>query len=112
MTFSGLMVIPLTIVNPGSGTDRNNNSVPDWTDASRTAVNGWLEQSQSSEVLTDRDAQVSLWSLFVPADTPITGYSRVETGDGTVYEVDGPPKPAHTKRGVHHIEARLRLVVG
>lgn len=111
MTFSGLMVAPGTILRAPLVEDRNNNLMPDWDNASETAVCGWSNQTAESEVLTDRDAQVSEWIYFVPAGTDITALDRVRLAEGT-FEVMGPPNRASTPRREHHVEVKLRLVEG
>jgi len=116
VTLASLMVHDLTVVSPAVVTDRYGNVTKDWTNATRSDVKGWVARSSSNEV-TDagREAQVSDWVAYLPVGTVITGGARVEwspIGDPLVFEVVGPPLPAMTPRGLHHLEAQLRVVEG
>lgn len=111
MSFSGLLVHDIDIVTPAQTTDRYGDTVKDWAGATRTSTRGWISQRASSEVLGRREAGVTEWVLFIDADTPLTQFDRVEW-DGLTFDVDGPPHPAWTPRGEHHVEAGLRIVAG
>jgi hypothetical protein len=111
---------PVTIVTPGSTSDRyNEGGVPDWVNpADQTAVSGWLEQQSAIEVLGGRDAQVVGWLLFLPAGAPINAGDRVIVDpadyelDASTFEVDGVPNVVSTPSGPHHTEVHLKLVEG
>lgn len=111
MTFPHLMVHDVTIVTPGESTGRYGDTVKDWSSASREEVRGWVARRSQEEVNGHREAQVSAWVLFVEPDVTVTGQDRVEWCD-TTFEVDGPPLPAYSPRGQHHMEVPLRLVEG
>lgn len=92
-----------------SGEDPYGNPTETWTaDGSTTLV--WLEQTQATEVTTDRDVQTSDWLLVDPnPNAGLTGRDKVDV-DGTMYQVVGPPHVVYTPSGPHHVEARLALV--
>lgn len=106
-----LLVRDVTIVHPGSTTDRYSNTVANWDTATRTIASGWLAQRDATEVLDGRDALVTTLVLFLDAGTDITGRDRVDV-DGITYEVVGNPLLAWTPRGAHHLEVVLRTVEG
>lgn len=111
MTFAGLLVHDVTILDPASEANRYGGTEKNWAAATSSTVKGWVSQSSRSEVIGDREAQVSSWSLFLHPDATITGKARV-IWEGITFEVDGPPNPAWTPRGVHHYEVPLRVVDG
>lgn len=111
MTLTSIMVHSVTVVRAGTATDRYGNAEKDWTNATHTHAVAWIAQRNASEVLGNREAQVGQWVGYFPEGVPIAGGDRVEWGDYT-FEVDGPPHPAWSPRGPHHIEAQLLLVEG
>lgn len=87
------------------------------------AADGWgegvdyparLEQVDGSEVTEGREALVSDWRLFLPADAVIDGRSRVvdDHEPPRTFEVVGSPSVERTPRRVSHVVARLRYVEG
>lgn len=116
MSLRTLMVHPVTIVHAATTTDRYGNTTKDWTTATRTTTNGWVSRATQLEDHTDgREAEVSTWKAYLPAGTAVDGGDRLEwnpTGSLITFEVDGPPLPAFTPRGLHHIEAQLRVAEG
>lgn len=112
MSLTSLLVHDVTIRRAGTSTDRYGATVKDWGTATDTEVKGWVARSSELEVNDQgREGQSSQWVLFLPAETDIVGGDRV-IWRSTTYEVDGPPNPAWTPRGEHHVEARLKLVEG
>lgn len=112
MSFAGLLVHDITIVTPGVRTDRLGDSVNDWALATRATSPGRMTQRSQSEVLANREAQLSDWVLYLPADAAITGHERIEW-NGETFEVAGPPKPAYARADVaHHLEVSLNRVEG
>lgn len=111
MSLRGLLVHDVVIVNPRLGADRYGNEVKDWFAATRTPSRAWVAQRTASETRDGREALDTSWTIVLPPDTDISGLSRVEW-DGRTFEVDGAPRPAHTRRGLHHLEATLRIVEG
>lgn len=111
MSLDRLMVQAVTILTPGAGTNRYGDPSKDWATATETETRGWISQRIRSEDLDGREAQITGWVLFLPAATTITGRDRVLWDDLT-FEVDGPVLPAHTPRGLHHLEVNLRAVTG
>ena len=110
MPIEDFWVNPLTVINPGSTTDRNGNVLLDWANpTSEIDTAGWLQDITGSEVQGGRDTLVSTHTLYLPPDTLINGQSRVVL-DGLTFEVTGPPKTARTPEGPHHLELSLRLV--
>ena len=111
MTFRSLMVHDIEIVRAAAATDVYGNTTDNWATATTVDTVGWVTQRDNDEDTSDRDQQTRLWTLYVPADTDITGHDRVVWGDLT-FDVVGPPHRAWTPRGEHHIEADLKLVEG
>lgn len=116
MTLTSLLVHDVTVLTAGSTTDRYGATVKDWGNATERDVRGWVSQREALEDRTDgREAQIQGWILYLPAGDAITGHNRVRWNDPTpavTFEVDGPPDPAWSPRGEHHIEVRLRVVDG
>lgn len=110
MSLATLLVRDVTILRAGVTTDYGT-TVPTWTNPQSTTTKGWLSQQSRDEDNRNRNAEVSYWHLTVAADTDIQAGDRVEI-DGSTFEVDGPPNPAWSPAGVHHIEATLRIVEG
>lgn len=111
MTFTSLLVHDVTLIAPGTGAGRYGDAVKDWTTATEVDTKGWVARTGQNEVNGDREAQVSEWVLFLHPEETITGAYRVRWS-GLTFEVDGPPMPAWTPRGEHHIEVPLRVVTG
>lgn len=111
VSFDSLLTQTVTVLTAGSTTDRYGNTVPDWTAATTSTTKAWLSQRSRSEDEINRDAQVATWVAFLPADTTISGHSRLRWS-GITFEIVGPPLPAYTPRGLHHYEADLRVVEG
>jgi hypothetical protein len=106
------MVHTVSIVHPGTSTDRYGNVTKDWTTATRTTVKGWIARQSGLEDRTaGREAEVSTWYGYLPAGTPIAGGDRLDW-EGVTFEVDGPPYTAWSPRGPHHTEIALRIVTG
>lgn len=107
------------VVNPGTTTDRYENTVEDWSPgaATRQQARAWLQQNTSAEESDQRSAQIGEWLLMCnPVDVdgqPLTvrGASRVEW-QNLAFEVVGPPGPAYEPSELHHYEVRLRTVEG
>lgn len=111
MTFSGLLVHDVTILTPGTQADRYGGTDKRWDNAEEATVKGWVAQQSRSEVTDGREAQVSGWVLYLDPDATVTGKDRI-VWEGITFEVDGPPNPAWTPRGLHHYEVPLRAVTG
>lgn len=115
MTLTSLLVHDVTILTAASTTDRYNNTVKDWGNATERDVRGWVSQRSQLEDHDQREAQVSDWILYLDAGDPITGANRVRWNDpasAVTFEVEGPPNPAWSPRGEHHVEIPLRVVTG
>lgn len=71
----------------------------------------WLEQrtADRTEIVAGAAAESSGWVLTCGPDVDLEAQDQV-TVDGVEYEVAGPPWKAHTPRGPHHLEARLRRI--
>lgn len=118
MAIEDFFTTPVTIVTPGVKADRYNEAsaetVPDWDNpADEVASMGWLVQTSADEILGGRDATVTRWQLFLPADAPISAFNRVivDAFDSPL-EVDGMPNVVSTPAGPHHTEVVLRVVEG
>ena len=112
MSFAAKLDQAVTIQTPAVLIDRRQNAQADWSTATETTTVGWLAQTSGTETRDGRDAQVSGWLLYLPADASIDATCRVVVG-GVTYEVDGPPVSARRPGyGVHHVEAKLKLAKG
>lgn len=106
-TFGQSLGQTVTVITPGSTTDEYGNVTPNWTSGTTsTAYDGFLEQTESTEVTVGRDTIVTDWRVLLPAAAVIDEHSRVTAG-GRTFEVVGHPHAVETPAGVHHIEARL-----
>lgn len=117
MSIEDFFITPVTIVTPGTTTDRYDDLVADWANpASSTVSAGWLHQTSATEETGERDTEITGWQLFLPADAPISAGDRIvadpETYEkaSTVFEVDGTPNVLSTPTGPHHVEVNLRLI--
>lgn len=106
----------VTVLRAEYRTDKYGNptSVLDWENATRTVVSGVSVQPDSStEATGDRNTVITGWRLFTPKgrDIDLLPTDRVEF-DGMTLEVDGEVGRFRMAGRVHHVEARLRRVVG
>lgn len=119
MSYASTLVHDITIVRPGTTTDRYGNVTKDWTTATRRTVKGWVSQQGSIgnpatlEDLKGREAQVSNWILYLLPDEDVNGFDRIEW-EGITFEAEGPINPAWSPRlkRRHHIEIQLKVVEG
>lgn len=105
------LVHTVTIVHPGSTTDRYDNDVDDWTTATRTEAAAWVQQRSTGEDRGGRQAVITGWKCFFAADAEVTARDRIEW-DGRAFEVDGEPYAPSTPDGPHHVECQLKAVDG
>jgi hypothetical protein len=112
-----LLVHSVTVVHPAETVDAYGNADYDYgVAATRISIRGWLQQDQRDETLTEgRDPLDQRWLLVTNVGT-IDGNDRIEWGGhpagAITFAVDGPPEPAYTPAGFHHVEATLRIVEG
>lgn len=113
MSFAGLLNQPLTIQHRGTtSTDPDyGNDVPGTIDTITT--NGYVEQTEATEITVDRETYRIDWLVFLPADVTIDGSDRIVHGSRTL-EVIGSPHQVWNPRtaSTHHIEVRAREVTG
>lgn len=84
----------------------------DFTTPTTTVVKGWLHQlSESEQVSSTRDADVSTHVLRLPAGTAIDSGDRVVV-DGQTFLVDGPVAKHWRPNGEHHRRVPLRYIDG
>lgn len=113
---SALYSDAVTVVRAGYKVDKygNETSELDWANAVRTAVTGVsVQPDASSEATGDRGTVVTGWRLFTPRgrDLDLLPTDRVEY-DGMTLEVDGEVARFRMAGRVHHVEARLKRVIG
>lgn len=105
----------VTIIHPAATADEYGNPVLEFTvNATHTQTKGWLQREQGTGGETpgqERSPSIMTFRLYLPAKTPIGVRDRVEIS-GTTYTVHGEPNSVRGLRGVSHILARLRLLVG
>src|SRR5881392_4176483 len=116
MSFASLLVDDVTVVRPGTTTDRYGNSSKDWTAATSEPVKAWISQRNTTEDpgtsgTGGREGQLSDWVVYFDPDVIVTAGDRV-MWEGDTFEVVGKPLPGKTPRGPHHTEATVRLVTG
>lgn len=105
------------VEQPGTKTDRYDNTVDDWSASTHTSVDAWLQQNTGGEDTDARNAQIGEWLMICnPVDVdgnPLTvrGEARVHWGE-LDFEVIGPPGPAFEPTELHHYEIRLKTVEG
>ena len=110
MSLAKLLNQPLELHKNGHTTlDEYGNQIPG--DVSVITIVGYLEQSQTTEFLNDRDTVVTSWQAFLPAGTSINAFDRIKFGSQT-FEVDGAPWQVYNPRfgQVSHIQAQLKVV--
>jgi len=114
MSFSSLLVHSLTIQNlvPGA-TDRYGNEIETW-DAG-VVLPARVEQMDAltlgRELIIDRDTRQTFWRVFMEADAPVNGLSKV-IWEGRTLEVDGEPADVADGVGSHHLEFRVKETKG
>lgn len=114
MSIHDLFIHEIKVVRAPVVTDRRNDAVRDWANATRTTARGWIAQAAQSISSEQRDgtAVVSEWTVVVPADTDINAHDRVEW-DGRIFDVIGEPNRGFTPSGAaHHKEVQMRIVEG
>lgn len=110
MTFSSLLVHTVQVFNliPGS-TDRYGDEVEAW-DAGVT-LPARLQQMDAltlgRELIVDRDTRQTFWNVFMEADAPISGLSKLVWEGRTLY-VDGEPAETADGVGTHHLQFRVK----
>jgi hypothetical protein len=81
--------------------------------ADTVIVYGYIEQTDSTETLIDRDTVVTNWTGYVPADTEI-GHLDYITFEGNTFQVNGAPNPVYNPRlkRLSHQTVKLTSVLG
>ena len=105
----------LTILTPGTTTDRVGDALSDWSAPTRRRVRGRISQRNRSEDNDGRAAQVGEWVAYLPGGTPIDGRCRVTrtvSGREQTFDVVGPAYEPTAAGGRTHVEVTLRLVEG
>lgn len=108
---ASMLTDELTIITPGTTTNRLGDTEPDWDDATTATVRGRISQRSRSEDNAQRAAQIGEWTAYLPGGTVIDGRCRVTRGAQT-FEVVGPPYEPTSIDGPTHVEVTLRLVEG
>lgn len=111
MSLAALMSQPVEILTPGTQGGYGDDVVKDWDSASSVSTVAWIAQRKASEIAGFREAGVSEWIGYFPADTAVSIHDRVLRGDDT-FEVVGEPNPCYRPSGLHHLEVDLQLVTG
>lgn len=111
MSLNRLMDTPCTIVRAALVTDRYGATVPDWDDTTTADTICWVNDTSTNEAIDGRDTVTTRWLLYLPPNTDITSFDRVQIA-GDTYFVDGNVSQAsRPNKGVHHLECKLLLVV-
>jgi head-tail adaptor len=112
MTLATLLNQTVTVQRRSAGTDDvYGNETMGLT--SVAVVQGYVEQTDQTEVLDDRETYLSTHLVLLEAGTPVEAGDRLVV-DEVGYEVLGPPfRPYNPRtRTVPHVECRARLVEG
>lgn len=110
MSFSSLLVHTVQVFNLVAGsTDRYNNEVEAWD--SGVTLPARLQQLDAltlgRELIIDRDTRQTFWKVFMEADAPVNGLSKL-VWEGRTLEVDGEPADVADGVGSHHLEFRVK----
>src|SRR5205809_758720 len=109
MTLATLLRQTVTVIHREPGEPDETSDRP-LEEVDRADYPAWLEQTKGDELTEDRQTEVSDWLLILEPDADISAVDLVVDEDGQVFEVVAPPAGARTPRGVHHLEARCRLI--
>lgn len=109
----GLLPHTVSRVRPSTSTDTYGNTTYSYTvpPATSTDITAWLQQDDRTEPLADGRAPLEQRWLMLTNESDVLGRDRIIFGSIT-FEVEGPPEPAYTPAGFHHVEATLRVVFG
>lgn len=111
LTMQSVVVLRAPLVVDPYG---NPSTVRDWSSATPTTYDGVnVQPDASAEATGDRPTVVTGWKLFTNrwGDIDLLTTDRVQY-DGTTLEVDGEVARYYRGGRVHHVEARLKRVVG
>lgn len=108
MSLATLLTESVTVVRYAEATDEYGDE--ERGTPTSTVYPGRLEQLSSEEVLRNEDTVLADWRLFLPATADITAYDVVQAR-GLSFEVVGLPNEQRAPWGIHHVEARLKVVV-
>lgn len=111
--FGALMSQRVVLKRPQYGnTDRYGNDAPTFHEQEHW-IEAWayVQPVNSVEEQADMNRRVSEYTLLVGPQTELEADFRVEV-DGRDFEVIGEPQVFRTPRGVHHVEATIRIVEG
>lgn len=110
---TSLLPQTVTKIRPSTSTSTYGDTTYSYTvpPASSASITAWLQQDERSEPFSDGRAPLEQRWLMVTNESDVLGHDRIVFGTLT-FEVDGPPEPAYTPAGFHHLEATLRLVAG
>ena len=110
MSFNSLLIHTVGISKRTTGTtDRYGNEVVTYAAPVNTAarVEQLTGQSQSVELLRDRDTRLTWFRVFLPVGTDVAGLDRIIWGTRTL-EVDGEPDTLYNSVGAHHMTAMVK----
>lgn len=80
----------------------------DWTNPATATITGCSVQPLTGqEILTDRDAVVSRWTLYAPLGSDIRSTDRIRH-NGSVYDIDGSVQDWPDMFGLGHSTCLLR----
>src|ERR1044072_4326800 len=80
----------ITLLEPGTGTDRYGDESPDWSNPSEVDVTGAIAPRVSSALTADGDKGVVGLPVYLPFATTVPPQRRAGVR-GAVYEVVGEP---------------------
>lgn len=111
MSLATLLSRDVMILTGTATTDRYNDTVLDWSAPTSRSAKAWFAQQDTSDDHEHRNAKITEGTVTFEVSAALAADERVVIDD-TTYEVVGTPNVARTPRGPHHIEARLRVVLG
>lgn len=112
------LVHSVDVVRPAQTVNSHGNTDDDYgAAATRTTIDGWLQQEQRAETFPDgRNPLEERW-LLMTNHVDVDGNDRIEwaahPAGPMTFEVHGPPEPIYTPAGgFQHLEATLRILDG
>lgn len=110
MSLGGLLRESVTVYNRADGALDTFGDPEDTFDVG-TVVQAFVQPTNSSEDIIDRDTRLTTYRLVMPADAPIYADSEFEW-ENIRMRISGKPLPMNNHHGVHHVEVVAELIEG
>lgn len=111
-----LLIHTLTVITPGSSTDRYGTPSESWAagDVTTRTIVGYVQppnRTAAGGELLQAGRDAITYDQLVYTNSAVSGRERV-VWEGVTYEVDGDPDVWNKPNGPGHVEVRLRAVGG